>query len=151
MLYGLKASTLVTISALTKVDIPKRAGLNDVFKLARVNGLTCVDHQRAMERKVGPYCLAPRSWGQRLSGALVEGRLGKMYLALKVERRLATVYLARHGSLLKTIREAEIGDALPKREPSPVERRDYSLANIKRISIGGERYRVVPDGLGLNP
>lgn len=145
MLYGLRGTVPLTISALTRVNLPKKAGFaGDVFKLSRVNGLTGTNVVAARQRASPGYERHPRSWGERISPALVQGRNG-VYLSIRVEHRLATVYLSRHGSFLKTMRENELPDILPKKE-SPIQVRDYALTSIKRIAIAGRRYRVVEDG-----
>lgn len=146
MLYGLRGSVPLTISALTRVPLPKKAGyVGEVLKLARINGLAGTDTMAAMERMVTGYKGGSRPWGERISPALVQGPNG-VYLSLRIKHRLATVYLARHGSLLKTMRENELAGLL-KPDTRPIEVREYSLRSIKRIAINGKRYRIVDDGM----
>ncbi len=132
----------ITISALTPVDLPKsvKPGV-EVFKLARVNGLTCVSQERAMQRLVPTHQSGARQWGEREGPALVT-KGDKVYLTLKVEKIISVVYLARHGSLLKTIPESEV---LPYLRPDnrPITIRDYSISRIKRAALNGEQFKIV--------
>lgn len=150
LLYSVRGATPVTISALTQVKTAKYPGLT---KLARVNGMLAASYSASVSRKVGvPFESGPRPWGHRVAGCthLVEHK-GAFYLTLKVERALEAIYLARRGPFLKTVKTTEIADALPKPDMRPVTVRDYALAHIKRIAIGGQRYRVVADGTGMEP
>lgn len=142
LLLRLKSATPLTISSLTGV---KSSYGKPLFKLARINGMACADYSRAMNR-LTPFVPKPRQWGKRISPAVVEHVTAdgiKHYLTLKVERELSSVYLARHGSLLKVIEKSALEEMIRERAERPVTVRDYSLSNIKRISIGGERYRIV--------
>lgn len=141
LLFGIRCATPVTISALTKVDLPKMVGIRECFKLARVNGLTGTDYHAAIARHGGTS--GARAWGSRL-GALVE-KGSRFYLTIRIKHRAEPIYLVRHGSLLKTAKSGELNAVLPKPDTREVQVRDYALTNIKRISIGGERYKVIED------
>jgi len=142
LLLGLKGATPVTISSLTSV---KSKYGKPLLKLARVNGLAGANYSAAVNRLI-PFIPKPRQWGTRISPHVVEyTKEGKTnyYLTLKIERALSAVYLARHGSLLKVVREKELEGMLPKRDERFVTVRDYSLSNIQRASFGGKKYRIL--------
>lgn len=151
LLLHLKGATPVTISSLTSVK--SRYG-KPLYKLARVNGLAGADYSAAVNRLI-PFVPKPRQWGRHISAAVIEneGAEGvKHYLQLKIERALSSIYLARHGSLFKVVREKELEGMLPKRDERPVTVRDYSLGSIQRISFGRKKYRILPDSsLGTTP
>ena len=140
LLLSLHGATPLTISAITEMKLAK---YGMVSKLSRVNGLSGFSYRDSVRRAGEPdFVPQPRPWGERLgkNGHLVHHK-GRLYLNMKVEKSREPVYLRREGALLKTIRPTE--DELPKRDERNVITRDYRLDHIKRISIDGEKYRVV--------
>jgi hypothetical protein len=94
-----------------------------------------------------PFVPKPRQWGRHISAAVIENQGAdgvKHYLQLKVEKSLSSIYLARHGSLLKIVREKELEGMLPKRDERPVIVRDFRIDHIQRASFGGKKYRILP-------
>ena len=142
-LVTLKSATPITISSLTEVK--SRYG-KPLYKLSRINGLTGINYSAAVNRLI-PFVPKPRQWGQHISPGVIEHETAdgvKHYLQLKVEKALSSVYLARHGSLLKVVRESELEGMLPKRDERPVTIRDFRLDHIQRASFGGKKYRIIP-------
>jgi len=143
-LIALKSATPITITALTEVKAPRYG--RPLYRMARINGMACANYSAAVNRLI-PFVPKPRQWGHHISAAVIENITAegtKHYLQLKIERSLSSVYLARHGSLLKVVREKDLEGMLPKRDERPVTVRDYSLSNIQRASFGGKKYRILP-------
>lgn len=140
LLLSLHGATPLTISAMTEIKLAK---YGRVAKFSRVNGISGFSYKDSVRRAGEPeFTPQPRQWGERLgkNGHLVHHK-GRLYLNMKVEKVREPVYLVREGTLLKTIRPTE--DELPKRDDRSVITRDYQLDHLKRISIGGEKYRII--------
>lgn len=139
LLSNVKGATPVTISTVTEVKLPKSEVPTQ--KLSRINGMVGTSYSAGMERVLGEYIPKPRTWGQRLSDcpALVTHK-GNYYLTLRVKKRLSTVFLQRHGSLLKVVGRENFPDI--KDRESVLEVRDFNLSHIRRISIGKEVYQI---------
>lgn len=132
-------------------------------KISRVNGLlnwiyeNAVNRQRCRENtpvdangEVEHFEAAPRKWGQRIRRddgtvtPLVEHK-GKHYVELKVERSLGYEY--RHNG--QPVDAEAIEEFLPDRKEgarqeveNPVILRDYSIENIRQITIDGIVYEI---------
>jgi hypothetical protein len=165
ILRDIKGATPVSISALCPANCNKtavregikvRIPFETVLKLSRVNGFTGADYERSVNRQrdregsVPVFEAQERSWGERISPALVE-KENKLYLVVQIQRTLnKPIYFAKDGSgLLKQIQKDSIAAFLRKSSGAPrqgldkeVIYRNYSLANITAISLGGEQYRI---------
>ncbi len=141
-LLTLRGAVPITISALTQVKTPIE--MPPVLKLARVNGISGADYAASLSRATGEtHTSRSRTWGTRVTPhVVVHG--DKTYLTLKVEHAYEHVYLSRHGSLLKTVKDAEVLPYLTSKA-SAIKVRDYDISHIKRIAFGGERYKIVED------
>lgn len=151
-------ATPITISAL--VDSRARKTNNpygEILKLSKVNGMTGFDYENSVNRQLGregkakTFEASERSWGRRISPALVE-KDNSFYIIIKIEKSFRPVFMARIEKLLKVIPKEKIEAFLPVyRKPAnqgtekEVIYRNYSLANLKYAAFGGEQYRIRGD------
>ncbi len=167
LLSNVRGTTAVSFVALTKVDARKTGNPHKlgIYKLARVNAMLGTNHEAAVVRQQAregvtdpTYVAQERSWGERVSGALV--RKGEdYYLPVQLNPTVCArpVYLvpkidANGKPRLVPIPEAEVAPWLPpdRREAQaahqgvarPVERRDYKLSSLAYAALNGERLRV---------
>ena len=150
----------ITISALVDARAKKTGNpFSEVLKLSKVNGFTganyeaSVNRQQDREGSVPAFEARERSWGTRISPALVENK-GKLFLAIQPQKTEKPVYFGRTiAGVLMQVRKEAIQSFLPAKHSSAeaqgVEKeivyRNYSLENITSISINGEKYRVRPN------
>jgi hypothetical protein len=127
----------------------------DVAKLSRVSAFTGINWEASVNRqldregKAETFEASARSWGVRVSPALVENK-GQFYLVAKVERTAKPVYLAKRQAGLpwSPVSKAAIAAFLPVAKPASTGTekelvyRNYALANLTRVAVGGEVYRV---------
>ena len=127
----------------------------DVAKLSKVSAFTGIVWENSVNRQLGregkeeSFQESARSWGERISPALVQ-KEGKFYLVAKVEKTAKPVYLAKRasGQAWQVVAKETVAAFLPtpRAANTGTEKelvyRNYSLENITRISIGGETYRV---------
>lgn len=161
-----KGSEFVTIVSTTRPKVLKKDRetgepnpFGEIVKVSRANGIlgfryeNSVNNQREREGGERDFVAEPRSWGQHVKRAdgglspLVEHK-GRVYLEIKVERSLGSTYYDASGTE-RTY--AELRGILPKAKESsrqevenPVILRDYALANIREIAIGGEEILIAP-------
>jgi len=148
-----RGAQAVTIIART---VPEMRKTNNPWygrteKVARVNGMVnwryenAVNNQRAREGNQEPFAAEPRKWGQRIIGCPFVEYRGELYLEVKVERSIEYQYYVDG----KPVDAAVIAPYLPKRQESgrqdverPVVLRDYKLATIEQIAIGGKLFVI---------
>lgn len=163
-LMNLRGAKFTTIVAETDPRMRKTGNpFVGATKVSRVNGVVnwiyqnSVNNQRVREGQplnqqgeVEHFSPEPRKWGQRLKhetghvAPLVEHK-GKHYLELKVERSLGHEYRLNG----ETLDSQDVAEFLPKRKEgarqkvdNPVVLRDYSIENIRQITIDGVIYEV---------
>ncbi len=123
-------------------------------KLVRVNGFTSVNYESAVQRqemregKLPLFAARERSWGTRISGALVE-QDGQYYLVIHPRAYGKPTYFARIGDMLKQVTRDKIAPFVPPHKPNesqgvdkPVEYRNYALSSVVALSLDGEQYRI---------
>ena len=167
-LMNLRGAKFATIVAETDPRMRKTGNpFVGATKISRVNGVVnwiyqnSVNNQRVRENQpldnageVEYFEPEPRRWGTRLKhdtghvAPLVEHK-GKHYLELKVERSLGHEYRLNG----QTLDPQDVAEFLPERKESarqrvdnPVILRDYSLDNIKTITIDGVEYTMEEQG-----
>ncbi len=169
ILAAVKGTTIVSFLAVTdarcRVRDNPHTKLGPVYKVAKVNAVVGAEHEDAVNRQQGREGVdspayveqKERSWGTRLSAALIE-RNGDYYLPAQINPlvRQRPIYLAprmRGTKVRLTPVAAEaIAPFLPaeRREERAahqgvarlVDRKDYRLSSIAWLAINGERYRV---------
>ena len=142
--------------AFTALTTPKvKAGCPyDVRKLCRVQAFIAfnyeksVNRQAAREGKPENFQVSERKWGERLGPVLVKHG-DKFYISAKVERKSAPLYFAVIKGRLRTLLKSQITPFLvPEPESTaqgldkPVVFRNYSLENIKQISMNGNVWKI---------
>ena len=157
ILRSVKGAAPITISALVDARARKTGNpFKEVLKLSKVNGMTGANYEASVNRQHDREGTTPafeareRSWGERISSALVENK-GKLYLAIQPQRTAQPVYFGRNdkGVLMQVKKEA-VAPFLPEKKSSAeaqgvdkeIVYRNYSLTSITALSIGGEKYRV---------
>jgi hypothetical protein len=160
-----KGAEFATICTMTEPKCLKKnrnTGLPNEFgtvtKVSRINGIIgfryeqSVNNQRDREGLEADFEASERRWGEHVlrsdggQSALISHK-GKMYLEMKVENTLETVYLDGNGV---TRTHKELSGILPKRQTNsgrqeiekPVILRDFALSSIREIRIGGETLKV---------
>lgn len=140
------------LSSLTEPALAKPAPFA-IRKLSRVSGFianweSLVNNQLAREGKEKTFEASPRKWGRHVSLALVEHK-GAHYLSTKVQHA-KPVFLVKQSpqSPWLIVAKSVVAPFLAPSKPAAVGtdkglfHRDYSLASVARLSIGGETYRV---------
>lgn len=168
ILAEVKGSTAVSLVAVTDARARKTGNpfvtLGPIRKVCKVNGMVGTDHegavvrQQAREGVADPnYRAVDRSWGTRLSAALVQ-KGDEFYLPIQLNPafKVRPVYVAPKivgiDARLVPVDRAQIAPFLPPDRTEQdaahqgvdrcVVRRDYRLDSIAAIAIGGQRYRV---------
>lgn len=153
MLEARRGTSIITFTSVTDAKLKKRGcPYQNVKKHSRVNAMVGYDYensvnlQRGREGAETDFQAKPRQWGERISPLFVEHK-GNLYLTVKVQRAVEKPrYFGSDGV------EIDLGDLapwLPSRRPtgqgleSEVIHREYSLANIKSITLGGEKIQIV--------
>ncbi len=127
----------------------------EVRKLNKINGFTSVNYESAVQRqemregKLPLFAARERTWGTRISGALVE-QDGKFYLVIQPKATGKPVYFARIGDMLKQVTKDKIAAFLPPHRSHAesqgvdveVPYRNYSLDSVVALAIDGEQYRI---------
>ncbi len=168
LLARVNHSTFATFTALTRVPTP--VGAPVIRKLSRVNVCvgryeSAVNRRRAKEGVTAePFVAQPRRWGTYVPGSIClvqhskDGAL-KHYLSAQVLKARDPIYLreeppVRRGGRPRLIGVAkeEIAHLLPPDKTAqvaaaqsvetPIIHRDYDLANLSCVSLGGEVYHV---------
>ncbi len=167
LLYGVHSPRPVGFVAVTKVAA-RRTGLPwmDIYKVVTINGMTGVDYQksvnlqRSREHHIPDYRAAPRTWGKRISAALVEYRKS-FYLATQITPGFTPrpIYLVPvpqpSGRVrLKPVPKEMVAPWLPIERVAEVAAaqgvirgvcyRNFALTSLVSISLNGVRYRVRP-------
>lgn len=156
LLAQVKGAKPLTISAFVDAH-PRKTGnpYAEIRKLSKVNGFTGCDYsasvnrQRDREGSVPAFEAKERSWGERVSPALVELK-GKWYLAIQPQATATPLYFARsEGKPFVHVPKAKIETFLPAERPATnqgtekeVVYRNYSLENIVGLTMDGQSYRV---------
>ena len=158
ILRSVKGATPLTISALVDARARKTGNpFREVLKLSKVNGMCGCSYEKSVNRQQNREGTIPafeareRSWGERISPALVEGKEGKLYLAIQPQRTAQPVYFGRNDKgVLIQVKKEVVAPFLPEKRSSAeaqgvdkeIVYRNYSLSSITALSIGGEKYRV---------
>jgi len=154
LLSNIRGATIVTIETKTEPRLlakhPATSEPNpfkdNIVKISHVNGMinwtyvNSVNNQRAREYLTPDFQPLPRKWGRRISGSPLVEHEGNLYLEMKVQRSLSHCYETFDGRALDP---AMVESYLPQRKPGrqgvegEVILRDYSLANVVSIKMGG--------------
>jgi predicted 2-oxoglutarate/Fe(II)-dependent dioxygenase YbiX len=157
LLARVKGAKPLTISAFVDARAKKTGNpFAEIRKLSKVNGFTGANYEASVNRQqdregtVPAFEAKERSWGERVSSALVE-KDGKWYLAIQPRATSKPMFFARMaGQPFKlTVKEA-IAHLLPAHKSNAesqgvdkeVVYRNYALANIAAITMDGESYRI---------
>lgn len=131
----------------------------DIFKLSRVWGFTGFDYEASVNRQqvregndAPDFQAQARKWGIRIAPCLVENA-GKLYLVAKVQRCASPLYFAKQGGFWRWLARETVAPFLPEYKSAAIAQgvdkeviyRNYALANLRQISVNGERYRVVSE------
>lgn len=168
ILAAVKGTTMVSFVAVTdsrcRVKNNPHIALGPVYKVAKVNATVGAEHQNSVNRRqaqegvISPAYVEQkdRSWGTRLSSALVK-KGDDYYLPAQINSTRANpIYLAPQmvgGKVrLVPVPTSQIAPFLPsgRREEHAaqqgvtrsVERRDYRLSSLAYVSINGEQLRI---------
>lgn len=155
ILRGVTHALPITFSALIDARARKTGNpYGEISKISRVQAFTGFDYEKSVNRQLEredsqlTFAAKERSWGERISPALVENK-GQLYLVAKVQRADKPVYLIKKPLGLTPVAKETIAAFLPAHKPATnqgtekeIVYRNYSLANIVSLSMGGERYRV---------
>jgi hypothetical protein len=155
LLYSITHAQPIAFSALVDARARKTGNpFGQVFKLSRVQAFTGFDYEASVNRQLGregqaqDFTAGMRSWGERVSPALVR-KDNKFYLVAKVERTSKPVYLVPSRLGLMAIAKELIAAFLPASRPAlnqgtekEIVYRNYAVENIYSLSIAGKRYRI---------
>lgn len=149
MLKGHKGCTPISMITVTEVkDINKVPYL----KVSKVNGMLGYDYENAVDKRSDEeFTAGPRKWGKHVIGAdgeplrhLIEhvkdGML-RHYVQIMVQKsKVKPTYIDAQGRLHKQIELKP--RATSKAESVGVIHREYSVDNIKSITMKGQHIRV---------
>ena len=161
LLSNVKNAQPIGFSALTEVKAKAALGKR-LLKLSTVNAFTGADYESSVNRQASregkeeSFVASARSWGKRVSPALVakqeESGAQKFYLVAQIRSARKPIYLVQNKegtSPLQITAKEQIKDFLPTVRPAlnqgldkEVIYRNYKIESIKQICFGGERYRV---------
>jgi len=144
----------IAFSALTLPKVRKTGNpFASIRKLSKVQAFTGADYERSVQRQEtregnqASFVAQARTWGERISPALVSNK-GKLYLVAQIQRTRKPVYLTEQNGLLVVTPKEKVAPYLAPVSFSaqPVAKeivyRNYALENITALSINGEQYRV---------
>lgn len=126
----------------------------EVFKISRVFAFTgfsyenSVNKQLEREDKSPEFQAQARTWGERISPALVKDK-DKFYLVAKVQRARSPVYFYNNNGLNKIINVDKIKEFLPVIKPTSqglekeVIYRNYVIDNLISVSLNKEKYKII--------
>lgn len=154
LLNGIKGATFATIVADTDAKLRKTGNpFGEVRKLSRVNVClgfqyeAAVNRQRTREGSEADFEVAPRQWGNRISGTFLVEHKDRIYLETKVEKSLNHQYFTADGRMLT---DEQVAPFLPARSASNRQEtakeimvRDYALDSIRSLAFGGEVYLLL--------
>lgn len=156
-LLGITHAEPVSFSALVIPKFRKTGNpFSEIFKFSTVNAFTGADYENSVNRQLAregkdqlEFHAKERSWGNRISPALVENH-GKLYLVAQIQRTGHPVYLARKdGGKLAIVAKAAIASFLAPithAENQGTEKeilyRNYGLASIIAMNAKGHRFRI---------
>lgn len=145
----------IGFSAMTDAR-PRKTGnpFVGIAKLSKVSAFTGADWEASVNRQLAREDKAPtfeqseRQWGVRVSPALIE-KDGSFYLVAQVQHA-RTTYLAKRasGQSWQIVNKDTVRAFLPPSRPAAVGTdkglfyRNYSLANLARVTVRGETYRI---------
>ncbi len=149
---AIKRATPLTFTAFTRPEqkITPFAPPQSIRKLVRVNAMGGCRYENAAERK-GLHASDERSWGDREAAALVtrQAKDGSTvyYLPVQLNHVSRPLYLipGENGKLASVPAERVRPYLRPERPNAIAEYRDYALANLLSVHVGGKRYRVRPE------
>ena len=161
ILAGVTHAEPFSATTLTKADAKKMGNFHgSIFKLTRLNGMTGVDYsssvlkQQAREGVAEPAFQAqPRSWGQKVSPALVEHK-NVFYMPARLNPALTPkpLYLIEKKNRLVAVDKAVVAPFLPPNRSTKaaaaqgvareVVYRDFRLDSIVSLSLNGKKYRI---------
>lgn len=158
ILLNRKGATPIAFSAITDTKAKKTGNpYAAVLKFSAVQAMTGINYennvnnQLAREGKEADFVAQERTWGENVNGSLVV-KGDKSYLVARVLRAKKPVFIVKgRDGKLSTIAKAAIAHLLPaerKAENQGTDKevvyRNYSLENIRSISIDGKKYQLVP-------
>jgi len=154
LLSKVKGATFATLLCETEPDLikPKSNPLaGRVKKLSRVNVCLNFHYEKAVNRQLtregkdADFVVQPRKWGERIQGTPLVEHKGKLYVEAMVQK----VYHTHFTLDGKLVDKAKIAEHLrPSSTPQnqgvdkAIIIRDYSLANIRRVHLGGNKINV---------
>ena len=170
ILAGVTHAQPFSATTLTKVDAKKTGNPfpGHIRKLTRINGMTGVDYSSCVERQMArdgmknpSFQPQQRSWGQKLSAALIEHK-GSFYLPARMNPSLTPkpLYLIEKPNSanpaarprLVAVDKAVVAPFLPPNRihqaaaaqgvAKEVVYRDFRLDSIITLSLNGRKYRV---------
>jgi hypothetical protein len=157
ILAAVKGAQPVTISALVDAKARKTGNpFRSIRKLSKVNGFTGADYEASVNRQLDregkgqlSFTANERKWGERVGPALVK-KDDKFYLVIQPQNTAKPVYFGEQADgMLRHVSKDTIAAFLPpvrhaenQGTDKEIVYRNYSVANIAAISIGGTRYRV---------
>lgn len=148
VLRSVRGAQPVSIIALTipEQKVNTAFGGAKVRKLVRVNGLTGCRYANALAKVSGEEANPDRAWGSREISALVEKPTPKgtaYYLPIQLRHVSRPLFLVpKEDGKLAAVAASLVQPLLRQRPEQAVAYRDYSLANVLGLSIGGRRYRI---------
>lgn len=150
-----KSATPIAFCAITSAKARKNP-YGEIRKVSFVQAFTACDYEKSVNRQreregsAQNFQAEARQWGERVAPCLVENK-GKSYLVAHVTRAKKPLFYVQSAGIWKGIEKAEIASFLytssaPKQElEKEVIYRNYSLDNIRSISIGGKKYKIRRD------
>lgn len=163
MLMQTARCQFVQLATVTDPDMRKRGNPHfTARKVSIVNGVINWRYARAVKQQLlregkradaDVFRAFPRKWGQRVKHTPLVSHIAgdegtcRLYLETKIERRVNHYFCRETG---KRIDESELAPWL--RDPGPSRQgtdreiilRDFALANIAELTMGGIRYAIAP-------
>lgn len=156
ILRGVSHAMPIAFAALVNVKARKTGNpFGDIAKFSRVQAFTGFDYESSVNRQLSregkdqlTFEAKERSWGERISPALVENN-GKLYLVAKIERTAKPIFLTRRNGFLSVTPKEMVAPFLPPSRPATnqgtekeIVYRNYSLESLISLSIAGRKLRI---------
>ena len=157
ILSAQKGATPVTFSAMVDTGARKTGNPYDkILKFSTVNGFTGFDYEASVNRQQvreghrATFTSHERKWGDNINNVLVELN-GKFYLSVRPLHTKDPIYYGVKGNLMMKVKQESISQFLPKKYDNSghqgvhteIVYRNYSLANIRFISLNKVKYKIV--------
>ena len=157
----------IAFSALVDARARKTANpFGPILKLSRIQAFTGFSYEASVNRQLDrensqlSFTAQARSWGERISPALVRNeKTGGLYLVAKIERAASPVFIVRSPSgFLQPIARERIAAFLPEHKAATnqgtdkeITYRNYALNNLVSLTMNGTRYRIrgTPDSVSV--